>query len=39
MEFWRADLQGGLTNGEEFELALSLLFNRFLFKVLNSFVM
>ena len=38
MEFWRAGLQGSLTDGEEVELTLSLLFNRFLFKVLNSFV-
>ena len=37
-EFWRADLQGSLTDGEEVELTLSLLFDRFLFKVLNSFV-
>ena len=38
MEFWRAGTQGSLADGEEVELTLSLLFNRFLFKVLNSFV-
>ena len=38
MEFWRADLQGSLADVEEVELTLYLLFNRFLFKVLKSFV-
>ena len=38
MEFWRADPQGSLTDEEEVELTLCLLFDRFLFKVLNSFV-
>ena len=37
-EFRRASLQGSLADREEVELTLSLLFNRFLFKVLNSFV-
>ena len=38
-EFWRAGPQDSLADGEEAEFTLSLLFNRFLFKVLNSFVM
>ena len=38
VEFGRASLQGSLADGEDVELTLSLLFNRFLFKVLNSFV-
>ena len=37
-EFWRASLQGSLPDREEVELTFSLLFNRFLLKVLNSFV-
>ena len=37
-KFRMASLQGGLTDGKEVELTLTLLFNRFLFKVLNGFV-
>ena len=38
VEFWRSGPQGSLTGREEVELTLSLLFNRFLFNVLNSFM-
>ena len=37
VEFGRTSSQGGLTDGKEVELTLTLLLNRFLFKVLNGF--
>ena len=38
-EFQWAGLQSSLTDGKEVELTFSLLFNRFLFKVLSGLLM